>query len=167
MNYIEEAKKTELIGQFYPLPAVMVVRILQEQLAHAKELDALKKAIIYGKSIGNLDPKLKQFDHMAFDLTEQEQRIFHSILGIMTEAHELLEALMEMIETGKVDMINLREEYGDLMWYQAIGLDAIGSDFEEAGRINIAKLAARYPEKFSEERALNRDLKKERAILET
>lgn len=38
--------------------------------------------------------------------------------------------------------------------------------FEEALDRNIAKLKARFPDKFTEEAALNRDLKKERQILE-
>jgi hypothetical protein len=41
-----------------------------------------------------------------------------------------------------------------------------GSSFEEAADKVIAKLRARYPEKFSGELALNRDLVTERAVLE-
>lgn len=167
MSYMEQAKKTEAIGQFYALPANLVMSILRDQTRHATALDDLKKSIFYGKPYGIMDPKSGVYDAMSFELTEQEQRIFHSIVGLMTEAHELMEALLKMLETGEVDIVNLREEFGDTMWYQAIGLDAIGSDFEEAGSINIAKLAARYPEKFTEENALNRNLVKERAILET
>lgn len=39
-------------------------------------------------------------------------------------------------------------------------------DLEEAMERNIAKLRARYPEKFDTEKAINRDLKTERKILE-
>lgn len=39
-------------------------------------------------------------------------------------------------------------------------------NLEEAMGRNIAKLKARFPEKFSDEKALNRDLDKEREVLE-
>lgn len=39
-------------------------------------------------------------------------------------------------------------------------------DFEQMLEININKLKARYPEKFTEEAALNRDLEQERNVLE-
>lgn len=42
----------------------------------------------------------------------------------------------------------------------------LGIDFYVALDLNIKKLQARYPEKFSEEAALNRDLTTERKILE-
>lgn len=42
----------------------------------------------------------------------------------------------------------------------------LGIDREKALENNIAKLKARFPDKFSEESALNRDLNKERQILE-
>jgi hypothetical protein len=39
-------------------------------------------------------------------------------------------------------------------------------DIEKTAIINIEKLKARYPEKFTSENAINRDLKTERYILE-
>ncbi len=44
--------------------------------------------------------------------------------------------------------------------------DAIGFTFEATFEQNIAKLKARYPNKFTEQDALIRNLEKERAILE-
>lgn len=91
-------------------------------------------------------------------------RYFHSIVGIATEAIELLEILN--VNCNTVDTVNLLEEFGDLNWYQAIGIDEAGGDFEQVLERNIAKLKARYPNKFSSENAINRNLEKERSILE-
>jgi hypothetical protein len=41
-----------------------------------------------------------------------------------------------------------------------------GWDLREILATNIAKLEARYPEKFTEEQAINRDLGAERQVLE-
>lgn len=50
----------------------------------------------------------------------------------------------------------------------ALSLECIGYNFdeEEIMERNIAKLSARYPEKFTQEDAIDRDLSKERDILE-
>jgi len=56
---------------------------------------------------------------------------------------------------------------GDLFWYLAIACDELGVEFESLMETNIAKLKARYGEKFSEHKAENRDLDSERRILES
>ncbi len=93
--------------------------------------------------------------------------LLHAAMGISTESGELMDAFKRKIFYGKdLDVVNVKEEIGDLMWYVAILLRELDLDFEELLQINIDKLKARYPEKFTEERALNRDLDKEREILE-
>lgn len=96
--------------------------------------------------------------------TQVNSRLFHSVLGIATEAVELLEAVK--IDSADVDTTNLREEFGDLMWYIAIGVDETGGNFESVLDKVIAKLKARYPNKFTSEDAINRNLSIERLILE-
>jgi NTP pyrophosphatase (non-canonical NTP hydrolase) len=46
-------------------------------------------------------------------------------------------------------------------------LATVGATLEDAMRANTAKLAKRYPDKFTREHALNRDLDAERAALES
>ena len=55
---------------------------------------------------------------------------------------------------------------GDLFWYLAILADELGFDFEAAMKKNNEKLEARYGKSFSSEKAISRDLDKERDILE-
>jgi hypothetical protein len=161
----------------------------------------------------------------------------HAGFGMMTEAGELADAFKkEMIYGRDIDIVNLKEEVGDCLWYAALAsyvletgltrfnrrtslfdpdeqptsfelaatlvgsaaafcgsvgefdpafnavdvayffdayMDTLrfiaqryGFTLEEAGEINIAKLKARYPEGFTAERALNRNLDAERAVLE-
>ena len=94
-------------------------------------------------------------------------RLVHGIDGCVTEAGELADAMKRHIFYGKeLDLVNLKEEVGDVMWYLAILVDELGTSFEELAEININKLKSRYPNKFTSEDALNRDLDKERQILE-
>lgn len=91
----------------------------------------------------------------------------HAALGMVTESAEFADMLKKHLFYGKpLDEVNLAEEIADNLWYCAMALRALGTDFETAMERNIAKLKARYPEKFTEELAENRNLDKERAILE-
>lgn len=94
-------------------------------------------------------------------------RLLHAAMGMVTEAAEVVDMLKKHIAYGKpLDLVNVVEECGDQTYYQNIALDAVGVSPEEAFDRVSAKLRARYPEGFTPEKALNRDLKKEREILE-
>ncbi len=91
----------------------------------------------------------------------------HMVLGISTEAGELLDAYKKHFAYGKdLDKTNVGEEIADIMWYISNLCRMLNIDMEEMLQRNIAKLKARYPEKFDEIKALNRNLEKERQILE-
>jgi NTP pyrophosphatase (non-canonical NTP hydrolase) len=95
------------------------------------------------------------------------KRLLHAGIGLSTESGEFLDALKKHIFYGKdLDKVNLAEEMGDLFWYLAIVSDELGVKMEDVMERNIQKLKARYGEKFSEEKAENRDLNTEREILE-
>lgn len=110
----------------------------------------------------------KDFDKISNRLQDKSMiRLLHAGMGLATESAEFLDALKKAIYYGKeLDKVNLAEEMGDILWYCATTLDELGVSFEEVMEKNIAKLEARYPEKFTEEKAENRDLKTERDILE-
>jgi len=111
----------------------------------------------------------RDFPAIAERLAQPDNiRLLHAALGLATEAGEFQDALKKHLFYGKpLDTVNLVEELGDLCWYLAIAMDTLGVPFEEVLTRNIAKLRARYPEKFTEAHALTRDLATERAILES
>lgn len=98
---------------------------------------------------------------------QQVLDLIHASMGLVTEAGEFQDMLKKHLYYGReLDTVNLREEIGDLLWYCAIALQALDTDFQSVMQTNIDKLKARYPEKFTEDSANNRDLKVERQILE-
>lgn len=102
-----------------------------------------------------------------FNVENGDDRLLHAGIGVATEGGEFLDALKKHLFYGKpLDRTNLKEEIGDLFWYLAIACDELGTTFEEVQATNIAKLTARYPDKFTEDKAENRDLGAERKILE-
>lgn len=104
----------------------------------------------------------------VFNMQEGDERLLHAAIGLATESGEFLDQMKKHIFYGKeLDKVNLKEEIGDLFWYIAIALDELNSDFTtETDRV-IAKLKARYPDKFSLESSENRDLDNERKVLES
>ena len=100
-------------------------------------------------------------------LRENLANEMHMVLGISTEAGELLDAYKKHFAYGKnLDVINVGEEIADIMWYISNLCRMLNIDFEEMLNRNIDKLKARYPEKFDKDMALNRNLINERSILE-
>lgn len=152
----------------------------------------------------------------------QMMNLLHAQMGIMTECGELADQIKRHLFYGtELDIVNVKEEIGDIMWYTAILFrrDKIFSlnynysfdndikdlpevfkvlstiiemsqdldeyevseniyygllyivkyfklDIEDILEKSINKLLARFPDKFSEHHAVNRDLKKERQVLE-
>ena len=101
------------------------------------------------------------------EMTEGLTRLLHAALGMQTESAEFSDQLKKHIFYGKpLDKVNLKEELGDQLWYIAIALAALDSDFEtEMARV-INKLQVRYPDKFTNELAEVRNLVAEREELE-
>lgn len=103
-----------------------------------------------------------------FYLDSVGPRLIHASMGFVTEAGEFQDALKKALFYGKeLDKTNLKEEIGDLLWYMAIAMDALSTDFDAEQDRVIRKLKARYPSKFDNDLAENRDLVAERKILET
>lgn len=101
------------------------------------------------------------------NLSKRDFNLLHASMGLSTEANEIVDILKKRIFYGKpIDEVNFQEEIGDLFWYIALACRELNLDFENILDINIKKLKARFPDKFTKDKALNRDLKTEREILE-
>lgn len=154
------------------------------------------------------------------DLGSLEKNLDHMDMGIITEFGELIDQYKRNLAYGKdLDLVNIKEELGDIYWYIAnkerlinstddtreivdylantktftanisslmftlnkylshrktkdlmsrleIFIIDFGWKVEDIWKLNINKLKTRFPEKFTQEKALNRDLDKEREVLE-
>lgn len=109
----------------------------------------------------------KTYNHVAERFTPSMSRLTHAALGLSTEANEFSDQLKKHLIYGKqLDKVNLIEELGDICWYIALACDELGVNFEKIQSINIKKLKARYGDKYSDQKALHRNLIDERKILE-
>lgn len=173
-NYIEEANVTMSDNfHFEKVSQELFVDVLDSAIEALNDLDQIKKALFYGRDMNEsltfAEQGVRNNDIQIHGLHPDPQagiRLLHGIIGIATEAGEMLEALRQGIEGGVFDLTNVAEEVGDNQWYAAAILRALKTNFESVQRTNIAKLRARFPNKFTEFDANNRNLHAERQILE-
>lgn len=92
------------------------------------------------------------------DQRAQRIDLIHAVFGVAGEAGELCDPVKKSMFYGKpLDVENIKEEAGDLLWYIAGPLcRALGCTLEELAAANVAKLRKRYPEKYSDAAAVAR-----------
>lgn len=169
-NYIEEANVTMSDGFHSDLVSQEALDgFLTAAIEALKHLDKIKKALFYGRESdvdyyvpNETDIKV----HTLHEDLHSAIRLLHGILGVATEAGEMLEALRKGLNGEGFDTVNLFEECGDNQWYIAAMLRVMGKTFTDAQVANIAKLRKRFPNKFTEYDANNRNLTGERTTLE-
>lgn len=108
-----------------------------------KKIDQTKKALVY-----------KKREEPVASYTEEHVnhlRAVHALMLLTSEVGELSEAIVNK------DSVNIAEELGDIMWGVSLLAKSQGITLEQCAKANIAKLAKRYPGKFSTDAALNRD----------
>jgi len=111
--------------------------------------------------------RTESLPEFASDQWRLKHRLTHAVLGLADEVGELSGPVKAHLYYNRpLDIVNLMEELGDISWYWFLAIDSLGLDPVEVLERNIAKLRARYPEKFTEALANQRDLDKERAVLE-
>jgi len=114
-----------------------------------------------------LNDYVKWTTNTCAELDTRKEDITHMLFGMITEVGELTDIFKKNLAYGKeIDWVNAGEEIGDIMFYIASFCRITGLDLEYIINTNVLKLESRYPEKFTEYHALNRDLNKEREILE-
>lgn len=189
MKYSEfksEAVKTESVPSEITINPQAFLSSIRLAISVSEVVDAFKKKIFYTKPVDHkalldhLAQAQKNLDILKNLITAAQPnpnnlnglvsinpRTLHGVVGFYTEAAELLIALDNSITWNvPIDKVNLNEEVADAMWYAAILEDNKDINLEDAMEKVIKKLRARYPDKFTSEKAIKRDLKTERKILE-
>lgn len=167
-KYIKDACRTEsIVGAKERFGKVIntIDGLLLTLMVVNKDVDNLKKYVFYGKECDTLDTNTLALD---LNIPEEKIRLLHAGLGMLTEAEEFLTPVINSIlKSTDLDNVNLAEEIGDMQWYQAIACDVLGTTLEIEQERNIRKLKTRYPDKYSDDAAINRDVEVERKVLES
>ncbi len=193
-DYTHGALRTESPGKPYDTiiqdhhKAAVLLNILGVIRANGENCDLTKRGLFYGKPWRPSTEGLASVPQNVADAmsTDQFKRMTHAVLGMASELAEMVDILLWMAYNGgallptpepstpgvaltaaeiKNTPVHAGEEYGDVQWYEAIWADAAGFNPNTSLVNNLLKLRRRYPEKFTEEHALNRLLDSEAEAL--
>ena len=132
--------------------------VLTEAIYNGGLLDELKKNIFAEKPIELLDTIMPHGDDRPFPWEQVEQDITHGIIGIASEASELVEHLYRAMEPeGSINTVAVSKEIGDVLWYVALLCNAIGVPMDQIMAENIDKLRRRFPDKYEHSIAQTHD----------
>lgn len=88
-----------------------------------------------------------------------DDHLFNGMLGLAGEVGECSDLVKKcFFQDGRDIKEALLDELGDVMWYLAEAISAMGWDMESVAKHNIDKLRKRYPEGFESERSLHREV---------
>lgn len=94
--------------------------------------------------------------HYSFD-DGRHSRIAVASMGLAGETGELIDMLKKWIGHGhELNLSEVEKELGDIIWYVSEIATTLDLHLSDITSKNLDKLAARYPEGFSEERSRNR-----------
>jgi NTP pyrophosphatase (non-canonical NTP hydrolase) len=180
-QYLIESERTErkfpdgvvLSGETHGV----LVALLSSMEIQGLIINELKRHIAYSKPVEDCEDRINELveagkrlepkdDLGDANLTQDQAEVLHALLGYVTEIAEIIPVLARFVFEGKpMDIINLSEELADVDFYKAMLLRKFGIDEADIRQKNIDKLRVRYPDKFSSDNALNRDLEAEKEVL--
>lgn len=132
------------------------IRILKKELEQVEQQD---KSLMQQYVHDALRTESNDFEAITARVSAiKTLRLLHVGIGMATEAAEILDQLKKHIFYGKpLDEERFFSDMGDSSWYERIGCDVLGRELSDMYERNIRELKARFPEKFTEHHALNRD----------
>lgn len=93
----------------------------------------------------------------GMNVKTDNDRLINGLMGLNGEAGEAIDVMKKYLYQGHpLDRSHIAKELGDVAWYLAVTADALGYALEDIFKMNIEKLAARYPNGFEEGKSMNR-----------
>lgn len=87
----------------------------------------------------------KPGEKIICEMSPEQANLLHMAVGVSGEAGELLDAIKKhTIYQKPLDLANVKEELGDLLFYMSNLMQSVDLSFEEVLQHNIDKLSVRY-----------------------
>jgi len=144
------------VGDTTSVPEKQYCDVYQEECART-DLEVYGKMDEFNMGENREEAVLKpnSFENRAVNIA----RLVHHAFGILTEGGEIADNLKKHLAyNADLDKENLKAELGDLCWYMSRMMTELGTSWNAVMLNNINKLKFRFPDKFDETRAMNRDL---------
>ena len=88
---------------------------------------------------------------------DMDARRLHALHGLASEVGEIHGLFQKLYQGHPLNLDDLEDELGDLLWFAAQLCDAHCWQMGEVAEKNIKKLKKRYPKGFDVERSVRRD----------
>ena len=131
-------------------------RIIEDGGVDTDEFDISIVPLAQHNAEQNLEDLLTDFNKMTLslakdgedilkNLTPEQANMWHMVTGIGGEAGEIVDCIKKHVIYQKpLDIENIKEELGDLLFYMSNLMKSVGLSFEEVLQHNIDKLSVRY-----------------------
>ena len=86
----------------------------------------------------------------------KDDYLYHALFGLASEVGEVQGLYQKAYQGHSFDRQHLEKEIGDVLWFVAELCTALDFSLDDVASLNIAKLKARYPDGFEEEKSLHR-----------
>lgn len=144
-------------------------RIIEDGGIDTDEFDISIVPLAQQNAEQNLESLLTDFNKMTLalakdgedilkNLTPEQANMWHMATGIGGEAGEIEDCIKKHVIYQKpLDVENVKEELGDLLFYMSNLMQSVGLSFEEVLQHNVDKLSVRYASgKYSNQQAQER-----------
>ena len=118
-----ESPITEDLSDRYGRSFDVAYDLIRELVFIGRRADILKRWIYYGDDACKIPERVLTESRQIH--YEKEVRLFHALVGKLTELGELAETFQNFMIDGELDGVNLKEELGDDSWYTAIAADVV------------------------------------------
>lgn len=110
----------------------------------------------------------QEFSIMVKELKSPHgDKLMQSGVGMATEVGEYLDQIKKHVfQDRELDVVNLKEELGDILFYLELGCQTLGISLYKVMEANISKLRSRYPQGFNTNKSKERNIEAERKLLE-
>lgn len=90
---------------------------------------------------------------------DKKDVLINGVMGLCGEAGEVIDIVKKHLAQGhELDKEKIIKELGDVAWYMAEIATVLDVELEDVLVQNIEKLKKRYPEGFSTEKSVNREV---------
>ncbi len=150
---------------------ITLVKLVPQSAEHIQRFNLPAEDVILGYVKADLnspapeqfpmtpEENYREFVHGLFKVFPDSpiQTLLHSAVGMAGEAGELLDAIKKnWIYNKDLDVKNIKEELGDLLFYFQAMLIEFNWDFNDIMQANIEKLNKRYKNGYSDKAAQER-----------
>lgn len=141
---------------------------LGSEISELQEAVENEDIVNVGEELTDMMWYLGNYNRMrGYKLKKHDNNVYYNILDLTHAVSTLQDYVKKFIAYGKeIDIVKEKETLKQISEILYSMYKSNGLDMDDCLQKNIDKLKARYPHNFDAELAVNRDLTKEREILE-